>query len=170
MDQKMVKVLRAAGDYYAENHDSEGEKMISALNPYYRDDADDEPRRVSDFQKVYSVEFLLDLIKGSSGEPAAQMIREAIHFRYEIHEASGTFHIWELDEEKWLLYADLVVIRTLENLNGQGAMTPAEIAATWNVKEDTVRDACQHGWIPARKSGATWLIRRADAEARWGGK
>lgn len=47
-------------------------------------------------------------------------------------------------------------------------MTPAEIAATWGVKEDTVRDAAQHGWIAARKSGATWLIRRADAEARWG--
>lgn len=49
-----------------------------------------------------------------------------------------------------------------------GVMTPAEIEMTFGVKEDTVRDAIQRGWIEARQSGSAWLVRRADAEARWG--
>ncbi len=31
-----------------------------------------------------------------------------------------------------------------------------------------IREAAAKGRVPARKSGATWLIRRSDAESRWG--
>jgi uncharacterized protein (DUF433 family) len=48
-------------------------------------------------------------------------------------------------------------------------MTAAAVAAEFNVSPRTVRDAIEHGWIEAHKSAGTWLIRRADAEARWGG-
>lgn len=49
-------------------------------------------------------------------------------------------------------------------------MTPAEVSMEYGVRQDTVRDACQNGWITARKSGKTWLMRRVDAEARWAKK
>lgn len=47
-------------------------------------------------------------------------------------------------------------------------MTVREIAQKFGVDESTVREAAKRGWIPARKSGATWLIRSRDAHARWG--
>lgn len=47
-------------------------------------------------------------------------------------------------------------------------MTVAEVAETYGIQPGTVRRSVQMGWIPARKSGKTVLIRRADAEARWG--
>ncbi len=49
-------------------------------------------------------------------------------------------------------------------------MTAAEVAQAYNVSAQAVRKACVESWIPARKSGATWLIRRSDAEDRWGKK
>ncbi len=51
---------------------------------------------------------------------------------------------------------------------GSSEMTVREIAEEFGVDESTVREAAKKGWIPARKSGATWLIRRHDAQARWG--
>lgn len=48
-------------------------------------------------------------------------------------------------------------------------MTGGEVAAEFGVDGSTVRRACANGWIPARKADArTWLIRRSDAERRWG--
>lgn len=47
-------------------------------------------------------------------------------------------------------------------------MTATEVAAVYHVTPQAVREAAARGWIAARKSGATWLIRRRDAEARWG--
>lgn len=47
-------------------------------------------------------------------------------------------------------------------------MTAAEAVATYNLSEAAVRNACKRGSIPARKSGETWLVLRADAEERWG--
>lgn len=47
-------------------------------------------------------------------------------------------------------------------------MTVTEIVQAYSVSAQAVRKACDEGWIPARKSGATWLIRRSDAEKRWG--
>jgi uncharacterized protein (DUF433 family) len=47
-------------------------------------------------------------------------------------------------------------------------MTVTEIAAMYGVTPQAVREAALRGWIRARKSGATWLIQRRDAERRWG--
>ena len=57
----------------------------------------------------------------------------------------------------------------LRSEGGEGSeMTVKEIAEEFGVDESTVREAAKKGWIPAHKSGATWLIRRHDAQARWG--
>jgi hypothetical protein len=48
-------------------------------------------------------------------------------------------------------------------------MTVKEVAEEYSITRYNVHDAIRHDWLPARKSGGTWLIRRADAEARWGG-
>jgi excisionase family DNA binding protein len=52
--------------------------------------------------------------------------------------------------------------------DGDSEMTVKEIAGEFGVDESTVREAAKKGWIPARKSGATWLIHKRDAYARWG--
>lgn len=49
-------------------------------------------------------------------------------------------------------------------------MTVSEVAETYGLTPRAVREAAAKGWIPARKSGATWLIGRLYAEARWGKK
>lgn len=56
-----------------------------------------------------------------------------------------------------------------ENVNFLASvMTAGEAVEEFGLSEAAVRIACQRGSIPARKSGGTWLILRADAEARWG--
>ena len=47
-------------------------------------------------------------------------------------------------------------------------MTVTEVAMDYGIKEQTIRKACKEGWVSARKSGSTWLIRRAVAHNRWG--
>lgn len=47
-------------------------------------------------------------------------------------------------------------------------MTPPAVAIQYGISPRTVRDAIEQGKITALKSAGTWLIRRADAEARWG--
>jgi uncharacterized protein (DUF433 family) len=47
-------------------------------------------------------------------------------------------------------------------------LTATEIAQTYGISTAAVREAAAKGRLPARKSGATWLIRHSDAEARWG--
>jgi len=49
-------------------------------------------------------------------------------------------------------------------------LTATEIARHYGITTGAVRQAALKGQIPARKSGATWLIKRADAESRWGSK
>jgi len=49
-------------------------------------------------------------------------------------------------------------------------MTANAAAKEFGVTDRTVRDAIEAGKIEAIKSAGTWLIRRADAEARWGKK
>src|SRR5690554_4282910 len=46
-------------------------------------------------------------------------------------------------------------------------MTVNEVANTYGLQPGTVRRSIHKGYITAQKSGALWLIRRADAEARW---
>jgi excisionase family DNA binding protein len=47
-------------------------------------------------------------------------------------------------------------------------MTPAEVAEAFSITPDAVYKAIQRGTVEARQSGGAWLIRRSDAEARWG--
>jgi len=47
-------------------------------------------------------------------------------------------------------------------------LTATEIAQQYGITTGAVRQAALKGQIPARKSGSTWLIRRVDAEKRWG--
>lgn len=49
-------------------------------------------------------------------------------------------------------------------------MTATAAAQKFGITDRTVRDAIEQGKIQAIKSAGTWLVRRADAEARWGKK
>lgn len=49
-------------------------------------------------------------------------------------------------------------------------MTVEEVAKTYNIQPGTVRRTIHMGWLKARKSGKSWLIRRFEAEQRWGKK
>jgi uncharacterized protein (DUF433 family) len=49
-------------------------------------------------------------------------------------------------------------------------MTVTEISEEYGISPQAIREACKKEWIPARKSGSAWLIRRHVAEARWGAK
>ena len=46
-------------------------------------------------------------------------------------------------------------------------LTAREVCERFEIAKITVNQACQRGWIAARKSGATWLMALADVEARW---
>jgi excisionase family DNA binding protein len=47
-------------------------------------------------------------------------------------------------------------------------LTTSEVAEAYGISDRTVREAIEKGWLKAQKSGGTWLIRRLDAQARWG--
>jgi excisionase family DNA binding protein len=49
-------------------------------------------------------------------------------------------------------------------------LTVSAVAEEYGLESGTVRTSIHKGYIPARKSGKFWLIRRADAEERWGSK
>lgn len=68
-------------------------------------------------------------------------------------------------ERRPALYEQLIAAREHDP---DRDMTVAEIHETYGVSAQAVREAAAKGWIAARKSGNTWLIRRRDAEARWG--
>jgi len=65
---------------------------------------------------------------------------------------------------------------TLDRIVGEGGsldelrllMTPKEIAEAYPITVDAVYQAVRRGSIPHRRSGGAILIRRADAEQRWG--
>jgi len=63
---------------------------------------------------------------------------------------------------------DDAIQSALSTGNENAYVTVSEIASTFDVSPRAVREACAKGWIPARKSGGTWLIRASDARARWG--
>lgn len=46
-------------------------------------------------------------------------------------------------------------------------MTAKEVAEEYKIKPRTVQDAIEYQYIEARKSGGTWLLRRADVDKRW---
>lgn len=47
-------------------------------------------------------------------------------------------------------------------------MTVEAVAKTYGIQAGTVRRTIHMGWLKARKSGKNWLIKRGDAESRWG--
>ena len=49
-------------------------------------------------------------------------------------------------------------------------LTAAEACEVYGLAEATVRQAINRGTLPARKSAETWLVLRADCDARWGKK
>lgn len=59
------------------------------------------------------------------------------------------------------------LIKTWINDPLDQVMTTVEVAKEFGVADATVRQAIGHGFIEARQSGATWLVRRADAKKRW---
>lgn len=65
-------------------------------------------------------------------------------------------------------------LEVIQNLPDPGdeelwrVLTVAEVAAIFHLDERTVREAVENQWIYGRKAGGTWIMRRADAEQRWG--
>lgn len=58
--------------------------------------------------------------------------------------------------------------RSKYGYNPQELVAISEVAEKFGINPRTVREACAKGWIPAHKSGSTWLIRWHDAQERWG--
>lgn len=70
---------------------------------------------------------------------------------------------------RWLAALSYGIDALMDRVDALGAeMTVEEVAKTYGIQSGTVRRSIHMGWIPARKSGKNWLIRRRDAEARWG--
>lgn len=69
----------------------------------------------------------------------------------------------------WIVWHDGQQLDVPRPALGLGdVMTTSEAAAEFRVDDSTVRQAVRRGSIPARQSGSTWLVRREDAQARWG--
>ena len=102
----------------------------------------------------------------------AEEIAEAFNLSLsEVYAALSYYyaHQDEIDAEIERDQAELDALRWQQTTNTlDGVMTAAAVAKTYNLSPRTVRDAIENGWIEARKSGGTWPVRRADAEARWG--
>lgn len=89
----------------------------------------------------------------------------------EVYAALSYYHAHqdEIDAEIERDQAQLDALRRQQTTDTlDGVMTAAAVARTYDLSPRTVRDAIESGWIEARKSGGTWLVRRVDAEARWG--
>lgn len=49
-----------------------------------------------------------------------------------------------------------------------GYISAREVEEIYGVARMTINEALRRGWIVGRRSGATWIMRRSDADARWG--
>lgn len=104
----------------------------------------------------------------------------------QIHAALAYYYDHQIDVDQMLVEEDqfeadhvdrqrqaemraLATTRLREYLAQNQEMTATEVAETYGLTPRAVRKAAMSGSIPARKSGSTWLIRRRDAEAHWGG-
>jgi uncharacterized protein (DUF433 family) len=47
-------------------------------------------------------------------------------------------------------------------------LTVSQVAAEYGISPQAIREACQKGWVNARKSGSTWLLKRFGVHNRWG--
>jgi excisionase family DNA binding protein len=64
---------------------------------------------------------------------------------------------------------DATVFTPIEMTDSLDAsVTVREIAEDYGLSTDAVYKAIERKRLPAQRSGATWLIRRRDAEALWG--
>ncbi|MCK6581409.1 MAG: hypothetical protein L6Q98_25235 [Anaerolineae bacterium] len=64
---------------------------------------------------------------------------------------------------------DVVIVNILEFDDPlDGVMSTSEVEKYFGLAEGTAKKAAQRRQISARKSGGTWLIRRDDAQVRWG--
>ncbi len=57
-----------------------------------------------------------------------------------------------------------------KNVAVDSYITVSEASKFYNREVSVIRRACLYGWVPAMKIGNQWIIRKADAEARWGNK
>ncbi len=111
-----------------------------------------------------------------AGWPVAE-ISEALGLSLaEVHAALSYYyeHRDEIDEAARAAQARTAQVLAERERLAEGpnlldaVMTAAAVATEYHISDRTVREAIQQGWIEALKSGGTWLIRRADADARWG--
>jgi len=49
-------------------------------------------------------------------------------------------------------------------------ITVSEASKLYKREVSVIRRACLNKWIPARKIGSQWIIRKEDAQTRWGAK
>jgi hypothetical protein len=66
----------------------------------------------------------------------------------------------DMEQAKWI--QEQAAKEELESV-----LTASEVDEIYNLATGTARQACNRGQIVARKSGATWLIRKADASEMW---
>lgn len=73
-----------------------------------------------------------------------------------------------LDGEHRALFEEYLALGAL-TIPLDAVMTGGEVAEEFGVDGSTFRRAAINDWMNARKAdGRTWLVRRADAEKRWG--
>jgi uncharacterized protein (DUF433 family) len=85
-------------------------------------------------------------------------------------DALGEVILRERDQPEDEISTKLRELRASYALGPDEYITVTEITEHYGITPRAVREAAAKGWVPARKSGATWLIRRRDAESRWGKK
>lgn len=102
--------------------------------------------------------------RGLPLEPAAifEFARQARDMRDELSEIAAGTLTPDMTIIKWSTW----LRQTEDDLNA--IMTAGEAVEAFGLSADAVNLACRRGSIPSRKSGGTWLIRRADAVRRWG--
>jgi len=111
-----------------------------------------------------SPERFVDELMGRAGDNLAEALRTEIENGLTFWESEGTEYT---PEERERLSRGL--FQFLMSIADEVAeMTIREITDTAGITRQAVWQAIRKGKLPARKSGATWLVRRADAQARWG--
>ena len=113
--------------------------------------------------------YLLHVVIREHFRRASGVLATQAYYLLEAGEEDAYRHLIELAHR-----VDLMAMRLFDYIEAKddldGAMTVEEVAKTYGRAASTVRGSIFRGYIPARKSGKNWLIRRSDAEARWGDK
>ncbi len=90
----------------------------------------------------------------------------------QVHAALAYYydHQSEIDTSMQTTDSDLPDVESVLDGTLKIVMTPQEIAEEFPITDQAVYQAIRRGKLRARKSGATWLILRRDAESLWGEK